>query len=119
MKTKKSFGYPVVPLKKRVMILVKYDSYPYMLVHQAVKESDQYTYVSGWFAGHQRLGYWEIAHQSLLAVLTIKDGEKLKKELEQLTGEHRTMKDCIHEAYIAKRDTLLLNYPVRRYRRDK
>jgi hypothetical protein len=96
------------------MILASYDTYPYMLVHQAMKlPNDEYRWVSGWHAGHQNLGTWPKGHSSLLAVLSTRDGERLEEDLKRLTNEHRALKDCLHLAYMLKRDALLTHYPVR------
>jgi hypothetical protein len=120
MPRKTMCGHPLVPRSKRVMILCTYDTYPFMLVHCARRETDRYVWVSGWYAGHQQLGYWEQSNLSVLAVLTVKNGEKLKKELAKLTAEYRKAtafvrkaNTFVRKAYLLERDALLAAFDIR------
>lgn len=96
------------------MVLVSYDMYPNRLVHRAHKLPDgTLVWVSGWEAGHLRLGTWDPASTHVLAVLSVSAGEKLREQLNRLTETYRSSTLALAAGFIAQRDTLLWSYGLR------
>lgn len=115
----KSSGYPEVPVADRRMIAVKYDLYPYVLVHRAHRLGDNsYRWVSSWESGHQNLGVFTPGSKNVVAVLSVEEGQKLGDELESLTNEHWEATVTLHEEFYTRRNALLSKYFVSRFLDD-
>jgi hypothetical protein len=115
-KRKKDFsGYPAVPVPLRRMILVRYDLFPCMLVHQAHRLPDgSYRWVSNWDAGHQNLGVWDKDHkEGILAVLPLEEGKLLHEALKALEVRYRTAEEALNKGFIELRETLLDEHGIR------
>lgn len=111
--SKKFYGHPAIPLERRCMILNKYSLFPYMTLCKAVKlSSGAYDWVSRWDAGHRKLGYWEACSTSIIAVLSVKDGEDLEKELDKLRNDKRYTEKVILDGFMLHRDAILDKYSI-------
>jgi len=110
---KSSYGYAKVPRDSRRMLLVRYDLFPFMLVHQAHRLTDgSYRWVSGWFAGHQNFGVYSKDSPGLLAVLPVEEGKQLEDELKQLGNLYREYIKAVDSEFVMRRNRLLAQYRV-------
>jgi hypothetical protein len=108
-----SYGYPAVPLERRRMLLVRYDLFPFMLVHQGHRLDDgSYRWVSGWEAGHQNLGLFKPDSEGVLAVMPAEEGEKLAVDLAELRNKHYEAEKHLGRLFVRQRDKLLAKYHV-------
>jgi hypothetical protein len=101
-------GYPAVPSNKRCMLLVGYDLFPHMLVHEAhVLPDKSYRWVSSWRRGHQNLGHYPADSKSLLSIMSVGMGKRLKKGLDALRRDHWVAERALHGGFVENRDQLL------------
>lgn len=107
-------GYPAVPRNKQCMILVRYDLFPHMLVHKAMRLPDGgHRWVSCFEAGHQNLGEWRKGDSGALAVLPVSKGLAVKQELDSLTEKHRVAKSALTAGFTEVRDAMLQQFGIR------
>jgi len=112
-KKKGSYSYPEVPKVSRRMLLVRYDAFPFMLLHQAHRlEGGSYRWVSSWGSGHQNLGVFLPDVPGLLAVMPVEEGEKLSDELEALRQDHYLETKKLDQRFMSKRNVILAAYHV-------
>ena len=101
-------------MSRRRMILVRYDVFPYMLVHKAHKLPDRtYRWVSSFDAGHQRFGTLVAGCESILDIMSAEKGEPLKEALNVLEREYDVARKALEGGFLALRAKLLADHKIK------
>jgi hypothetical protein len=111
---KTTCGHPAVPLSRRCMLLVRYDLFPHMLVSRGHKLPDgTYRWVSSFDAGHQCFGTWAARCGSILAILSVEKGERVKGELNRLEVQYNVARKALEGGFFDLRATLLVAHKIK------